>query len=377
MTAKTQPTDIMKRIIMTITAAALLAACGGRELRIVAGTYTDAGSCGIYSIAFDTRTGEAALLDSCRAVNPSYLTASRNGKYIYAVSELGSSNAAVYALRFDKRSGAFTPVSTTLAGGTDPCYISTNGKIVVTADYGGTLSVYPIASDGGLKPVKSVFNGAAGGPDSLRQNTPHIHCAEFSHDGKRLFVSDFSADRILCFDVVRGGRRLRPATTDDGQQLVVGTAPGYGPRHIIFDRKGRHAYLIGELSGTVTVFDVENDMLTERQTIDADPYDGRGSADIHISPDGRYLYVSNRLKGDGIAIFSIDPGTGELAEAGYQHTGIHPRHFNITPDGRYLLCACRDDNVIEIYSRDKKSGLLTPTGKSIALSKPVCVQFVQ
>lgn len=367
----------MRRIILITTAIAMLTACGSNELKIVVGTYTDAGSYGIYSLSFDTRTGEAALLDSCRTVNPSYLTVSRNGKYIYAVSELGSSNAAVYALRFDKRSGAFTPINTTLAGGTDPCYISTNGKVVATADYGGTLSIYPIASDGGLKPVKSVFNGSTGGPDTLRQSTPHIHCAEFSRDGKRLFVSDFSADRILCFDVTRGGRRIRPALAEDGQQLVVNVAPDYGPRHLVFDRKGNHAYLIGELSGAVTLFDAEDNMLTIRQVIDADPYDGRGSGDIHISPDGRYLYVSNRLKGDGIAIFSIDPGSGELTEAGYQLTGIHPRHFNITPDGRYLLCACRDDNTIEIYSRDKKSGLLTPTGKNIALSKPVCVQFVE
>ena len=366
----------MKRISLIIMAVALLTACGGDELKIVVGTYTDAGSYGLYSLSFDTRSGEARLLDSCQTINPSYLTFSRNGKHIYAVSELGSSNAAVYALRFDKRSGAFTPVNTTLAGGTDPCYISTNGKIVVTADYGGTLSVYPIASGGGLKSVKNVFNGSTGGPDSLRQSEPHIHCAEFSHDGKRLFVSDFSADRILCFDVKRG-RRVRPSVAEDGQQLVVSVAPDSGPRHIVFDRKGRHAYVIGELSGAITVFDVEDNMLTARQTIDADPYDGRGSADIHISPDGRYLYASNRLKGDGIAIFGIDPRSGELTEAGYQHTGSHPRHFNITPDGRYLLCACRDDNAIEIYERDRTSGLLTPTGRSIRLSKPVCVQFAE
>ena len=367
----------MKQIIPAIFAALMLTACGSSELKVVVGTYTDTGSYGIYSLAFDTATGQYRMLDSCKTVNPSYLTPSRNGKYIYAVSELGSSNAAVYALRFDKHSGAFTPINTVFAGGTDPCYIATNGKMVATADYGGTLSVYPIASNGGLKPVKEVFEGSVGGPDSLRQETPHIHCAAFSHDGKRLYASDFSADRLLCFDVVRRGRRLRPANGDDGRQIVVGVAPDYGPRHLIFDRKGQLAYLIGELSGTITVFDVADNMLTARQTIDADPYDGRGSADIHISPDGRYLYASNRLKGDGIAIFSIDPRSGELTEAGYQFTGIHPRHFNITPDGRYLLCACRDDNSIEIYARDKASGLLTPAGHTITLKKPVCIEFVQ
>lgn len=347
------------------------------DLRLVVGTYTDAGSEGLYSYSFNQRTGEAAALDSCKAVNPSYLTVSENGKFIYAVSELGSGNAAVYALRFDRESGAFSNINTVLTEGSDPCYVSTNGKIVVTANYGGSLSVIQLAGDGGLKSLKAIFNGSTGGPDTLRQSTPHVHCAVFSPDGKHLYASDFSADRLLCFDVIKRGKELKPSTASDGQQLIAKVSPDYGPRHIIFDRKGRHAYLIGELSGAVTVFDVENGVLTPKQTVDADPFDGRGSADIHLSPDGRFLYASNRLKGDGIAVFKVDQATGTLTEAGYVETGIHPRHFNITPNGKFLLCACRDDNEIQIYSLDKKSGMPAFTGKSIPLSKPVCVQFVR
>lgn len=369
---------VMKRFFPILAAAALLFSCS-RDPRIVmvAGTYTDTGSEGLYSFAFNQQTAEAVLLDSCSTVNPSYLTFSRDGRRLYAVSELNSGNAAVYALAFDPQTGAFSNLNTQLTEGTSPCYIAANGKMAVTANYGGSLSVFPLARDGSLKPVSAVFSGSTGGPDPVRQVVPHVHCVEFSKDGKHLYASDFSADRLLCFDVIKNGSALKPATADDGQQLIVKVAPDSGPRHLIFDRKGTHAYLLGELSGQITVFDAAGGRLTARQSADADPYDGRGSADLHLSPDGRFLYASNRLIGDGIAIFAVDSRTGELTPAGYQETGRHPRHFNITPNGEYLLCACRDDDRIEIYRRDKKSGLLAPSGKSIPLRKPVCVQFAR
>ena len=102
----------------------------------------------------------------------------------------------------------------------------------------------------------------------------------------------------------------------------------------------------------------------------------KGSGDIHISPDGKFLYASNRLKADGIAIFSIQPDNGILTKVGYQLTGIHPRNFIITPNGKYMLVACRDSNVIQIYERDADTGLLTDIHGDIKVDKPVCVKFI-
>ena len=115
--------------------------------------------------------------------------------------------------------------------------------------------------------------------------------------------------------------------------------------------------------------------LTPVQAVEADTLQASGSADIHITPDGRFLYASNRLKGDGIAIFSIDPANGQLTKVGYQLTGVHPRNFVITPNGKFLLCACRDSNVVQVYEIDKQSGLLRDTEKDIRVSKPVCLKF--
>lgn len=373
----------MKKILLTIATAAMLLACAPQQennnLRMVVGTYTNSGSTGLYSFDFNQDTGEFALLDSCRTANPSYLTFSADGNIIYAVSELDEGDGAAAAIRFDKTSGAFSLINKQATDGASPCYISTNGKMVFTANYnGGSLSVFPLADDGSLKPVQMVFEGSTGGPDAERQEAPHVHCVELSRDGKHLYASDFSADRILCFDVVDDGSNIVPALDANGEQRIAKVVPDYGPRHIVFDAQGTHAYVIGELSGFITVFDVAEDgVLTSKQTIDADPFDGRGSSDIHLSPDGRYLYASNRLKGDGISIFKVDGHSGELSAAGYCHTGIHPRHFNITPNGKFLLCACRDTNEIEIYSIDADNGQLTATGKTISLKKPVCVQFVR
>ena len=125
----------------------------------------------------------------------------------------------------------------------------------------------------------------------------------------------------------------------------------------------------------MTFLRYEDGNLTPVQTIEADSLHAAGSADIHITPDGRFLYASNRLQGDGIAIFSIDQATGELTKVGYQLTGIHPRNFLITPDGKFLLCACRDSDLTQIFSIDPETGLLSDTGRSIASSKPVCLKF--
>ena len=151
--------------------------------------------------------------------------------------------------------------------------------------------------------------------------------------------------------------------------------PGAGPRHTTFDPTGKHAYMLSEMSGKVYVYDIAGDTLSLVQTVASDTVGAEGSADIHLSPDGRFLYSSNRLKADGIAIFAVDSATGRLQRAGYQPTGAHPRNFAITPNGRYLLVACRDANAIEIYELNADTGMLRLSG-TIPASNPTCIQFV-
>ena len=167
--------------------------------------------------------------------------------------------------------------------------------------------------------------------------------------------------------------------SNEGNYLKVGTpaafdvAPGSGPRHLDFHPNGKYAYLINELSGAVIAFnyDANAGNLTQIQTIQADTLSAKGSADIHVSPDGKFLYASNRLKGDGIAIFSINQVDGKLTKVGYQETGVHPRNFVITPNGKFLLVASRDNDVIQIFLIDRVTGLLENTYKEDVYKRQV------
>lgn len=345
------------------------------ELTMIVGTYTSGNSKGIYTYRFNQETGESQALSEAEISNPSYLTVSDDSRFVYAVSEHGDGSEKVTAFRLNKASGTLDPINSQPAMGADPCYIiSTHGHII-TANYsGGSITVFPIAGDGSLLPATEVIEFEGSGTDKKRQEKPHLHCVQTSPNGNFLFADDLGTDRIHIFEISNdpASKLLKPANPP-----FVALTPGSGPRHITFSPNGEQAYLINELSGAVTVFDYNNGMLSEIQSIQADTTGARGSADIHISPDGKFLYASNRLQADGLAIFSINAADGKLTKAGYQPTGAHPRNFIITPNGKYLLVASRDNNAVEVYERDKASGLLTPAGKEIGIDKPVCLKFVR
>jgi len=341
------------------------------ELTMLVGTYTNDGSEGIYTFRFNQESGRTTPLSSVKVVNPSYVIPSIDGKYVYAVTETNDSTAALHSYKFNKTTGTLTYINTQLTFGEDPCYIATNGKIVVTANYtGGSMSVFPLRSDGGIEPIDTLFCGTIGGPDLWRQRIPHVHCTYFSPDNKYIFATDFSADRILRYDINTG--TVRPID----REVTTHLEADYGPRHMEFSSDGRHAYVVGELSDEITLMDYSEGILTTRQVVKGSEAGARGGADIHLSPNGKFLYASHRLKEDGISIFSV-ASDGTLNKIGYQQTGIHPRNFCITPNGKYLLCACRDSNVIQVYNIDSQTGLLSNTGLDIAVSQVVCVKFVK
>jgi len=155
---------------------------------------------------------------------------------------------------------------------------------------------------------------------------------------------------------------------------------GAGPRHFEFHPTKPYAYLVEELTGRVSVFQYEEGKLTMLQNTSAHPisYQGAyGSADIHVSPDGRFLYCSNRGDANSIAIFSINQETGMLQIAGFQPTlGVHPRNFSFDPTGNFLLVANRDSDEIVIFKVDKQTGMLEDSKKRIKVSKPVCLKWI-
>lgn len=372
---------MIRKLIYFMVAGCLLSACGEKsmekELSMVVGTYTGGESKGIYTFRFNQETGESMALSEAEVTNPSYLTISADSKFVYAVSEHGDGREAVNAFSFDKPTGKLTFINKQEARGADPCYIISNGKNIVTANYsGGNISVFPVAANGSLLPASDVINFVGSGPDPVRQEHAHLHCVQFSPDGKYLFANDLGTDQVYKFNV-----NAKADGTNKEKFITLGNPPLFrvhpksGPRHLTFAPNGKYAYLINELSGTVIAFQYQDGNLTEIQTIIADEGNAGGSADIHVSPDGKFLYASVRLKQDGVAIFAINPTDGMLSKAGYQLTGEHPRNFAITPNGKYLLVAGRDSNAIQVFERDKESGLLTDIKKDIKVDKPVCIRF--
>lgn len=342
---------------------------------LLVGTYTAKDSKGISLYEFNTTTGDAKFVNEVDLFNPSYLTVSKDGAFVYAISEGDSLSSYLTAYKFDKGNGALNLINS-IKVGDGPCFVEVNeaNNLGITADYGGgSLTFFSIAVDGSVSLLDQLFF-EGNGPDSIRQSKSYLHTAKVSPDQKFIYATDLGADKIYRYSLIEND--VNQLTIDKASVAEYDLPGGFGPRHIAFHPTENYLYLITELSGDVVSFVVNVDGgLTQRQVIKADDMNVKGSADIHISPDGKFLYASNRLKNDGLAIFSIEPGTGVLTRIGYQNTGIHPRNFLILPNGKSLLVANRDSDNVEMYTI-KEDGLLQKTDKEIEISMPVCLQLI-
>ena len=380
-----------KKLILCCAGIAILTGCTGKKsqqaattsasdtLHMLVGSYGPADQEGIKVYKFNQATGEGQYVSGVKGIsNPSYQTVSKDGKRVYSVGEDDGGTACANALTFDATTGTLTLINSQPTQGAAPCHIALSPEedYVVTANYNGSnISLFPLDGKGRLKPGQTIgFEGS--GPDKERQAIPHLHFVYFTPDNHYLLANDLGTDRIHRFPLNTRQKGSNTPLVDRQRASDIRLTPGSGPRHAVFSADGRFAYLITELSGEVMAFTYDGDSLSLMQTIQADTLDARGSADIHLSPDGRFLYASNRLKGDGLAIFRVNPEDGTLSKAGYQPTGIHPRNFVLTPNGQYLLVACRDTDEIQIFARDASTGLLTDTGRRIKTTKPVCLKFI-
>jgi 6-phosphogluconolactonase len=354
------------------------------EHYLIVGTYTSGKSEGIYVYRFNSKTGVSAQVSVAKNVsNPSYLEVSPDEKYVYAVNENHSKEkfgGTVSSFSFSKKDGSLTPLNQKPSEGNDPCYISIDntGKWAVIANYSsGTASVLPVKKDGSLDSAVSFIQHEGSGVNSDRQEGPHAHCAVLSRDNKYAFICDLGIDKVMIYSFNNRSGKLTPASIP-----YVETEPGAGPRHFVFHPNNKFAYLIEELTGSISVYAYKgNGQLDLLQNIPALPpeYTGPvGSADIHVSPDGKFLYASNRGESNTIGIFRVNPQSGELNLVGHQSTlGKTPRNFNFDPSGDFLLVANQNSDDIIIFKRDKQTGLLTDTGKKIEVGNPVCIKWVR
>ena len=320
---------------------------------LLIGTYTSGKSEGIYVYNFNSSTGDNSFVSSTKIANPSYLAVSSNNKMVYAVSEIADSTkfgigGSVSAFSFNNEKGSLHLINQQFSGGKHPCYVAVDysGKWVFAANYSsGSAALFPVNNNGALGQIKKLIQDTGKGANAQRQEAPHVHSAILSPNNDFLFTPDLGTDRVMIYHFDKINGILSAANPAFAQSI-----PGSGPRHLDFHPNNRYAYLIEEITGTVAAFNYNGGNLQSLQRISALPANFNGvvgSADIHVSRDGKFLYCSNRGTSNSITIFKIDTSTGKLTMVGEQSCmGKTPRNFNFDPTGNFLLVANQQSDEI-------------------------------
>ncbi|MEQ9097657.1 MAG: lactonase family protein [Imperialibacter sp.] len=335
---------------------------------------------GMYVFEFDSETGSLKEISKVEnIVNASFLTLAPDGQFVYACTETQLETPGnVSAYRFNAASGQLSFLNKQSVDGRNPAYAMVHpaGQFVASANYtDGGVSIFERNNDGSLKPAAQHFDIEGKSVIPGRQDEAHTHAAVFDPTGNFLFVPDLGSDKILAYAFEKNSGK--PATFSS--ELTVTTTPGSGPRHLEFHPTGKFAYCVEELSGTVSSYTYSKGKLTAigRESTYSKKLESYGGADLHTSPDGKFLYVSNRVSEENtIAIFSIDQKSGKLTLIGHSSThGDHPRSFVIDPSGNFLLVANQFGNNIVVFKRDKKTGLLTKTATEVKVKLPASLKM--
>lgn len=333
---------------------------------------------GIYVFQFDTVNGKLKKITAVKNVlNPAYLTVSPNGKYVYACTDAKTPKAgSVSSFEFKPQNKSLTFINSEKSGGENPVYISVhkNGKWIVNANYTeGSVAVHAVSEDGKISPLVQSFLYSEGSVNKERQDRSHVHSSVFSPNCDFVFLPDLGADKIRCYQFDSSKKEPLHETEFPFTQATLGS----GPRHFTFHPNGKYAYCVEEIAGFVSAYKYENGRLESIQRIAAHTDEvakDYGSGDIHVSPDGRFLYASNRSEQNNIAIFSIE-NSGILKLVGYQPTfGKTPRVFAIDSQGKFVIVANQSTGNVVVFKRDSITGLLKKCSES-KVKNASCVQI--
>ncbi|MEX0884549.1 MAG: lactonase family protein [Cyclobacteriaceae bacterium] len=350
-----------------------------KNYKFLLGTYTDKPEQGIHIISFDA-DGEGFTIISTapESNNPSFVTKTEDEKFVFAVEESGGHDGGKIT-SFSLEKDQLTKINSVSSGGNGPCYLSLDPseKFVVAGNYSaGTFSVIPVGEDGQLQPAVHVVQHEGSSVNSNRQKGPHVHCAIFHPKDHRLLIADLGTDEVVVYDF--DPEKEQPLTELPYYRLKVD--PGAGPRHMVFNAAGDRLYLVHEMTAAIGVYSYKDGKLAllETHSLLSENFDGEvGAAEVRITEDGRFLYVSNRGEANEIIAFEI----GDNGSLSHLQTissgGIAPRNFNITPDGEFLLLGNQNSNFIQAFKRDPQTGILEKTNHTLAVHKPVYIKFLE
>lgn len=360
------------------------------RFRVYLGTYNAAatesspGSKGIYRCELDTAAGTLSQPELAgEVINPSFLAIHPNRQFLYAVTEMqdaaGKRQGAVGAFAIDAATGNLRLLNKQPSGGAGPCHVSIDktGRVVLVANYGGgSCASLPVQADGSLAEPASIQKHQGTSVNTKRQEAPHAHSINIDPSNRYAVCADLGIDKVMIYrlDVERG-------TMTANDPAFAAVEPGAGPRHFAYHPTGKFAYVINELTSTITAFahDTATGKLTTLQTISSlpDGFSGNNStAEVVVHPSGKFLYGSNRGHNSIVAL-AIDQQTGKLSLVGHQGDKIKvPRNFAIDPTGKFALVGNQDGDSVVMFRVDQETGKLLVTGQSIQVGKPVCVRFL-
>jgi 6-phosphogluconolactonase len=336
---------------------------------LYAATTSGHDSKGIYALQFDRKTAKLTILQTVTDKrNPNFLAVDPSRKYLYAICSEGLTpedrNGSVLAFAIDAQTGLIKKLDQQSSEGRGPAHVSVDpkGRFVYVANYGqGNFAIYPIGDDGGLGKARQVLSFEGSGFDTAKQKAPFVHSVIPSADGKFIYVSSLGLDRIMAYSVSDTGVFL-PA-----QPPYASSTPGAGPRHLAIHPNGRFAWSVEEIKSSVAGYDrdPESGALTAKERFNMVPADHTGNtsgADIHLSPDGKFLYASIRDL-DRIAVYAVDRKTGKLAPVALEDThGDHPRNFCVDKKGEFVFVENMLSDNIAIFKRDRKTGRMSYLG---------------
>ncbi|MGE0759017.1 MAG: lactonase family protein [Pirellulaceae bacterium] len=335
----------------------------------------------IHAYQLDLAAGNLTLTHrTTGAENPFFLALSPDHRFLYSIHARkfgGTEPEQVAAYAVQGRSGQLQLLNRQSARGTAACYLDVDatGRCVLVANYSsGSVASLPIQADGSLGEAKSFHQHAGSSVDPARQAGPHAHCFVISPNNRFAYAADLGLDQIVNYQLDAASATLTPL-----RQPFVRTVPGAGPRHLTFHPDGKHLYVINELRNSVSLFDFDGQtgMLVERQTISTLPDDFKGTsycADLKITPNGRFLYGTNRGH-DSIAAFRI-ADDGQLSLIAIEPSlGKGPQNLLITAQGEWLVCANMPGNNVVVFRIDE-SGRLSPSGSPVPITSPSCIRMM-
>jgi len=363
-----------KQLFLVLIMLILSVEIQSQTYKLLIGTYTNtAKSKGIYVFDVNMNTGIFTQKFVTSGVsNPSFLSITPDKKFVYSVNESPDLSAA-NAFLFDKSTGKMTLLNSSETKSKGSCFITTTENHVFTANYGGgSLSVFGRNADGSLTAALQLIQHVGKSINTERQGEPHVHQVLISPDQQYVIANDLGTDKVTVYQYNKTAKSdiLVPIDT-----LTVKL--GSGPRHAIFNKAGNKMYLVQEIDGTVSVLEFKNGKLSLLQETTLVRNQGmvNRAADIHLSPDEKFLYATNRGTANNITCFAVGR-KGELTFKQQVSTGGDgPRNFAISPDGQYVFVAHQFSDNIVVFKRDLKTGLLKETGKQLKVGAPVCVVF--